>query len=94
MSSYDKNSPGFHRPADFGLQAYWDEQAPCGFVSLSKVQDLLDQLYDQETWARRNAAALRVQRVFRGWACRKALAWNPNTAVGEGLLLMRFRRFE
>ena len=61
-------------------------------MSPASVQAVLDDLAELERDLVTGAAALRIQRHFRGWQCRRRVAWDPNTTTGRGLILMSFRR--
>lgn len=91
----------FHTPSTLCLQQEWEEEldwdagAPGNFIPPEVVQSILDQLQEREAQLERSLheqAALRIQKHFRGWRCRRLNAFNPHTDIGAWLLRLSFHK--
>jgi hypothetical protein len=88
-----------YTPIDFGITGFddenWAKHKVGACIEKAEVERLLMTLHTKEQvldYAVETCAAVRIQKVYRGWICRKKIAWNPNTKIGKGLELLQFRK--
>lgn len=68
----------------------WEPGEIGNFIPLSVVQQILDQLHIMEEAKKAEKAAVCIQAAYRGWRCRKAVLWDPNTEIGRYYALRDF----